>query len=209
RTFYRKVLEAYTSWRIEKSMSKDKILELYLNRIYLGSGLYGVEAASRGYFGKPAKEMTLSECATLAGLIKSPNKLSPWRNVKESTESRNVVLRRMLELGAVNEAAYNGAINSKLEIAQRTFGVADSYALEIVRQQIVKLVGFDRATQEGLRVFTTLDTQVQRTAENSLKKKLDEIERNPGYGNRQTYAQYQAIYKEGEKKAAAQMASTG
>src|SRR5262249_46844561 len=120
-----------------------------------------------------------------------------------------VVLRRMLELGAINEAAFNGATNSKLEIAQRTFGVADSYALEIVRQQIVSLVGFDRATQEGLRVFTTLDTQVQRTAENSLKKKLDEIERNPGYGNRQTYAQYQAIYKEGEKKAAAQMASTG
>ena len=209
RTLYRKVLEAYTSWRIEKSMPKDKILELYLNRIYLGSGLYGVEAASRGYFGKPSKEMTLSECATLAGLIKSPNKLSPWRNPKDSVAARDVVLRRMLDLGAINEAAFNGATNSKLAVAQRTFGVADSYALEIVRQQIVNLVGFDRATQEGLRVFTTLDTQIQRTAENSLRRKLDDIEKNPGYGNRQTYAQYQALYKEGEKKAAAQMAATG
>ncbi len=209
RTYYRKILEIYLSWRIEKSLSKEKILELYLNRIYLGSGLYGVEAASRGYFGKPAKEMTTAECATLAGLIKSPNNLSPWRNLSASRAARDVVLRRMFETGAINEAAYNGGLNNKLEVAPRTFGVADSYALEMVRQQIVALVGFDRATSEGLRVFTTLDTQVQRTAESALKRKLDEIERNPGYGNRQTYAQYQALYKEGEKKAAAQMASTG
>ena len=87
--------------------------------------------------------------------------------------------------------------------------MADSYALEAVRQQIVALVGFDRATSEGLRVFTTLDTQVQRTAESALKRKLDEIERNPAYGNRQTHTQYQALYKEGEKKAAAQMAASG
>jgi membrane peptidoglycan carboxypeptidase len=209
RTYYRKILEIYLSWRIEKSLSKEKILELYLNRIYLGSGLYGVEAASRGYFGKPAKEMTTAECATLAGLIKSPNNLSPWRNPAASRAARDVVLRRMYETGAINEAAYNGGLNSKLEVVARTFGVADSYALETVRQQIVALVGFDRATSEGLRVFTTLDTQVQRTAESALKRKLDEIERNPGYGNRQTYAQYQVLYKEGEKKAAAQMASTG
>lgn len=209
RTYYRKILEIYLSWRIEKSLSKEKILELYLNRIYLGSGLYGVEAAARGYFGKPAKEMSLSECAALAGLIKAPNNLSPWRNLKGSQAARDVVLKRMLETGAINDIAYNGALNSKLEVQPRTFGVADSYALESVRQQIVSLVGFDRATSEGLRVFTTLDTQVQRTAEAAIKRKLDEIERSPGYGNRQTHAQYQAIYKEGEKKAAAQLAASG
>jgi membrane carboxypeptidase/penicillin-binding protein len=209
RTYYRKVLEIYLSWRIEKSLSKEKILELYLNRIYLGTGLYGVEAAARGYFGKPAKELTTGECATLAGLIKSPNKLSPWSNPAASKAARDVVLRRMLETGVINEAAYNGGINGKMEVQPRTFGVADSYALEMVRQQIVALVGFDRATSEGLRVFTTLDTQTQRTAEIALKKKLDEIERNPGYGNRQTHAQYQTLYKEGEKKAAAQMAASG
>ncbi len=209
RTYYRKILEIYLSWRIEKSLTKEKILELYLNRIYLGSGLYGVEAASRGYFGKPAKEMTTAECATLAGLIKSPNNLSPWRNVKASQASRDVVLRRMFETGAITDAAYNGGLNSKIEVQPRTFGVADSYALEAVRQQIVALVGFDRATSEGLRVFTTLDTQVQRTAEAALKRKLDEIENNPLYGNRQTHTQYQALYKEGEKKAAAQMQATG
>ena len=209
RTFYRKVLEAYLSWRIEKNLSKEKILELYLNRIYLGSGLYGVEAASRGYFGKAAKEMTTAECATLAGLIKAPNNLSPWRNPKASQNARDIVLKRMLETGVLSEVAYHEAMNAKLEVQPRTFGVSDSYALESVRQQIVSLVGFDKATSEGLRVFTTLDTQVQRTAEASLRKKLDEIERNPAYGNRQTHAQYQVLYKEGEKKAAAQMAASG
>ena len=209
RTYYRKVLEIYLSWRIEKNLTKEKILELYLNRIYLGSGLYGVEAAARGYFGKPAKEMTTAECATLAGLIRSPNNLSPWRDLKKSQGARDFVLKRMLETGVITDTAYNGALNSAIEVQPRTFGAADSYALESVRQQIVSLVGFDRATSEGLRVFTTLDTQVQRTAEAALKKKLDEVERSPGYGNRQTHAQYQVLFKEGEKKAAAQMAASG
>src|SRR5207237_9843825 len=78
KTFRRKLLEIFLARRIEDSFGKQKIMELYLNRIYFGGGLYGAEAAARGYYAKPAREMTLAECATLAGLIKSPNRLSPW-----------------------------------------------------------------------------------------------------------------------------------
>ncbi len=78
KTFHRKLLEIFLARRIEETFGKQKIMELYLNRIYFGGGLYGAEAAARGYFGKPAREMSLAECATLAGLVKSPNKLSPW-----------------------------------------------------------------------------------------------------------------------------------
>src|SRR5947199_3334466 len=92
KTFRRKLLEIFLAQRIEDNFSKQKILELYLNRIYFGAGLYGAEAASRGYFGKPAREMSLAECATLAGLIKSPNRLSPWTDRATSREARDYAL---------------------------------------------------------------------------------------------------------------------
>src|SRR5215210_7522991 len=101
RTFRRKLVELFLARRIEERLGKQKIMELYLNRIYFGAGLYGAEAAARGYFGKPAREMTLTESATLAGLIKSPNRLSPWTDKDASRESRNVVLNRMRDLGFI------------------------------------------------------------------------------------------------------------
>jgi len=98
KTFRRKLLEIFLARRIEESFGKQKIMELYLNRIYFGGGLYGAEAAARGYFGKSAREMSLPECATLAGLVKSPNKLSPWTDRAVSREARNYVLSRMRDL---------------------------------------------------------------------------------------------------------------
>jgi len=95
KTFRRKLLEMFVARRIEENFPKQKIMELYLNRIYFGGGLYGAEAAARGYFDKPAHEMSLAECATLAGLVKSPNKLSPWADRDASREARNFVLNRM------------------------------------------------------------------------------------------------------------------
>src|SRR5436190_7612153 len=95
KTFRRKLLEIFVARRIEDNFNKQKIMELYLNRIYFGGGLYGAEAAARGYFGKPAREMTLEECATLAGLIKSPNRLSPWSDKAGSRDARNYALTRM------------------------------------------------------------------------------------------------------------------
>ncbi|HEY6227780.1 MAG TPA: biosynthetic peptidoglycan transglycosylase, partial [Verrucomicrobiae bacterium] len=98
KTFRRKLIEIFLARRIEDNFNKQKIMELYLNRIYFGGGLYGAEAAARGYFGKPAREMTLQECATLAGLIKSPNRLSPWSDKAGSREARNYALTRMRDL---------------------------------------------------------------------------------------------------------------
>src|SRR4029079_121474 len=102
RTFRRKLLEIFLARRIEEQCGKQKIMELYLNRIYFGGGLYGAEAASRGYFGKPAHEMSLTECATLAGLIKSPNRLSPWTDRATSREARDYALDRMRDLRFIN-----------------------------------------------------------------------------------------------------------
>src|SRR4051812_655314 len=102
KTFRRKLLEIFLARRIEDTLGKQKIMELYLNRIYFGGGLYGAEAASRGYFSKPAREMTLAECAPLAGLIKSPNRLSPWADKAASRDARNYALTRMRELGFID-----------------------------------------------------------------------------------------------------------
>src|SRR5713226_9951008 len=102
KTFRRKLLEIFLARRIEENFGKQKIMELYLNRIYFGGGLYGAEAAARGYFGKPAREMSLTESATLAGLVKSPNRLSPWSDRAASREARNYVLDRMRDLDFIS-----------------------------------------------------------------------------------------------------------
>src|SRR6202030_3729122 len=102
KTFRRKLLEIALARRIEDNFSKQKIMELYLNRIYFGGGLYGAEAAARGYFGKRARDLSLSECATLAGLIKSPNRLSPWTDKAASRDAKNYALSRMHDLGLLD-----------------------------------------------------------------------------------------------------------
>src|SRR5439155_27384756 len=98
----RKLLEIFVAERIEQHFDKQKIMELYLNRIYFGGGLYGAEAAARGYFVKPAREMSLVECSTLAGIIRSPNRLSHWSDGAAARESRNVTLGRMRDLGFID-----------------------------------------------------------------------------------------------------------
>ena len=119
KTFRRKLLEMFVAQRIEDNFSKQKIMELYLNRIYFGGGLYGAEAAARGYFDKPAREMSLTECATLAGLVKSPNKLSPWSDRAASREARNFVLTRMRELGFIDNEQLAQAQAEQLVIGNR------------------------------------------------------------------------------------------
>src|SRR5437762_1103218 len=119
KTFRRKLLEIFLSRRIEERFGKQKIMELYLNRIYFGGGLYGAEAAARGYFGKPARDMTLTECATLAGLIKSPNKLSPWGDKTASREARNGALVRMRDLGFISRERCETAQAEEIVIGNR------------------------------------------------------------------------------------------
>lgn len=203
RNFSRKILEVYVSRRIETTLTKEQILEYYLNRIYLGSGLYGVEAASKGYFGKPAKEMSLSESATLAGLIKSPNNLSPWHDKAGAKTWRDISLGRMLEEKYISREQYDETTAADLAVKPRVLASSDSYAMEAIRQQVIAQVGVDRAISAGLKIYTTIDARLQRVAEDSLHKQLDEIERRPAFQNHQTYAQYADLFHEEEKKASA------
>jgi 1A family penicillin-binding protein len=194
KTFRRKLLEIFVARRIEESFGKQKIMELYLNRIYFGGGLYGAEAAARGYFGKPAREMSLTECATLAGLIKSPNRLSPWSDRAASRESRNYVLTRMRDLGLIDRDRCASAQAEDLAIGSRQNAQGQTYAVDYIRQQVIAAVGWDRAMNEGFRIHTTIDANLQKAAEDSVRKHLDEAEQHPGY-NHQTYAEYAANFR--------------
>ncbi|MGH8093032.1 MAG: penicillin-binding protein 1A [Chthoniobacterales bacterium] len=194
KTFRRKLLEMFVARRIEDHFSKQEIMELYLNRIYFGGGLYGAEAAARGYFDKPAREMTLAECATLAGLIKSPNKLSPWTDRAASREARNFVLNRMRELGFIDEAQCQSAQAEELVVGNRQNARGQNYAIDYIRQQVIAAVGWDRAMSDGFRIHTTIDADLQNVAEKSLRAQLDAAEQMPGY-HHQTYAQYVALLK--------------
>jgi 1A family penicillin-binding protein len=194
KTFRRKLLEIFVARRIEEIFGKQKIMELYLNRIYFGGGLYGAEAAARGYFGKPAREMSLTECATLAGLIKSPNRLSPWSDRAASREARNYVLTRMRDLGLIGGDRCASAQAEEMATGSRQNAQGQTYAVDYIRQQVIAAVGWDRAMNEGFRIHTTIDANLQKTAEDSVRKHLDEAEQHPGY-NHQTYAEYAANFR--------------
>lgn len=195
RTYERKMLEIFMARRIEKSYSKNEILELYLNRIYFGFGLHGIEAAARGYFGKPASELNLSEAAMLAGLIRSPNKISPWASHRQAVMNRNLVLERMYDLGMINRQVFRETRDSDLTIRARRPLSGDSYAIDYVRQQAIAELGFEGATRGGYQIHTTLDSRLLEVATESLKSQLDQVERLPDYDH-QTYSDYQKIHDE-------------
>jgi len=206
RTFRRKLLEIFLARRIEAQFGKQKIMELYLNRIYFGGGLYGAEAAARGYFDKHARELSLVESATLAGLIKSPNKLSPWSDRDASREVRNIVLGRMRDLDFISAQECVSAQGQEVIIGNRQNAQGQNYAVDYIRQQVIAVVGWDRAMNEGFRIHTTIDSGLQQVAEESLRSHLDEVEKHPGYGH-QVYNDYAVEFrrarKEGEKTPAA------
>jgi len=200
RTFRRKLLEVFLAQRIEDQFGKQKIMELYLNRIYFGGGLYGAEAAARGYFGKPAREMSLAECATLAGLIKSPNRLSPWTDRANSREVRDFALDRMRDLGFISRERCAAARAEQIAIGNRQNAQGQTYAVDYIRQQVIAAVGWNRAMNEGFRIRTTIDVDLQKAAEDSLRTHLEAIEQRPDY-NHQTYAGYAASFKKAKANA--------
>ncbi|HEY5706514.1 MAG TPA: transglycosylase domain-containing protein [Terrimicrobiaceae bacterium] len=183
RTYQRKLVEMFLALRIEKNFPKAKIMELYLNRVYFGSGFYGVEAAARGYFGRSAKELSTGQCAMLAGLLKSPQFLSPWNNKEGATLARNFVLKRMKEQGLITGGEYKEQVGLPLYVMKRTNPFKVSYAIDYIRQQAVAALGFRRAMNGGFRIHTTLDSQLQRTAEQSVRETLAKVESRPDYGH--------------------------
>ncbi len=194
RTYRRKLLEIYVAERIEQHFGKQKIMELYLNRIYFGGGLYGAEAAARGYFDKPASEMSLAECATLAGIIKSPNRLSPWSDRAAARESRNVALGRMRDLGFIDRPRCAAAQSEDVLIGNRQNAQGQTYAVDYIRQKVIEAVGWNRAMNEGFRIHTTIDSDLQKAAEESLRSHLDHAEKHPDYEH-PTYAEYTANFR--------------
>ena len=202
RTFRRKLLEIFLARRIEHQFGKQKIMEMYLNRIYFGGGLYGAEAAARGYFGKPARELSLVEAATLAGLIKAPNKLSPWSDRDASRDARNFALARMRDLGFISAQTCASAQAEALITGDRQSARGQTYAVDYIRQQVISAVGWDRAMNEGFRIHTTIDADMQKVAEESLRAHLDQAEKHPGYRH-QTYAEYAAKFRKGSSNSPA------
>src|SRR5206468_793766 len=131
-------LEIFVARRIEDNFNKQKIMELYLNRIYFGGGLYGAEAAARGYFGKPARELSLSECATMAGLVKSPNRLSPWTDKAAARDARNYALTRMRDLGYIDDSKYAAAQAPELVVGNRQNAQGQNYAVRSEERRVGK-----------------------------------------------------------------------
>jgi 1A family penicillin-binding protein len=178
KTIRRKLQELILAARIEGEYSKDRILELYLNKVYFGDGLYGAEAAARGYFGRHASEVGVSEAALLAGLVKSPSTYAPTVNPTRAKARRNVVLQAMLDTGAIDPATWKTARLSDVVLhdtlrAQEPHG---QYFKEQVRRELVDRFGWQRVYQGGLRVYSTIALPMQIAAEDAIAAALKSIE---------------------------------
>tara|TARA_R110002020_G_scaffold255539_4_gene469303 strand:- start:250 stop:2430 length:2181 start_codon:yes stop_codon:yes gene_type:complete len=171
RTVERKVQEVLLAFWLEHRFTKDQILEMYLNRVYFGSGAYGVEAASRRYFRKPASDVTLAEAALLAGLLKAPSRLSPARDPKAAEARAQVVLAAMRDHGMVTDSEIATALTSPQVRAKSYWTGSENYVADMVMQRLPDLVG---PITEDLVVETTIDFQLQRDAEKALRAALDE-----------------------------------
>ena len=182
RTYQRKLVEMFLALRIEKNFPKGKIMELYLNRVYFGSGLYGVEAAARGYFGRSTKELNSGQCAMLPGCLRAHSacRRGTTRRAPIGPEFR---LKRMKEQGLISGTEYKEQVGLPLYVMKRTNPFKVSYAIDYIRQQAVAALGFRRAMNGGFRIYTTLDSKLQRAAEQSVRGTLLRVESRPDYGH--------------------------
>src|SRR5438270_129560 len=182
RTLSRKVLEAMVALRIERDFTKQQILELYVNRIYFGAGCYGVQTASLAYFGKDAAKLNLAESATLAGLIRSPNRFSPLRNPEGAATQRDTVLDRLVELKKINAAqAQEAKLTKVTSHPKRMPLIQENYAMDAVQRDLNLLLTPEQIDAGGLFIYTTLDPTVQNTATQAIETQLAKIEHQSGY----------------------------
>lgn len=185
KTFSRKFKEVILSLQVEQKFEKDIILWMYLNQIPFGSNIFGIEEASRGYFGKPSKELTLNEAAILASLIKAPSYYSPYGSHKdELLKRKNAVLERMLELGLITESELEQAKSEELKLASpSSSGLLAPHFVMMVREYLVEKYGEDLVQNGGLKVYTTLDWNLQSKAEEIIGKYGDRNEQLFRAGN--------------------------
>jgi penicillin-binding protein 1A len=168
--------------RIERQFTKQQILELYVNRIYFGSGCYGVETASQAYFSKSASKLDLSEAAILAGLIRGPNRFSPLKNPKGAAMQGNVVLDRMVALKKITPAQAEQARIAKITPhPKRLPQIQENYAMDAVQRDLSQLLTQDQIDNGGMSIYTTLDPAVQNNAQDALEKQLTKIEHQSNF----------------------------
>jgi len=183
RTYRRKVREAILSMQIERNFSKERIIFLYLNQIYLGQGAYGVEAAARTYFGKSARDLDLAESALLAGLPQAPSRYSPFHNIEKARSRQHYVLKRMLEAGYITEGQMEKALKEPLSLREEqenTFRKAPFFT-EQIRKYLLGKYGKETLYRGGLRVYTTLNLKMQTAAREALNEGLIEMDHREGY----------------------------
>ncbi|HWS71871.1 MAG TPA: transglycosylase domain-containing protein, partial [Thermoanaerobaculia bacterium] len=185
KSFRRKVNEAFLAVDIEKNFTKDQIFELYANQVYLGHGAYGVEAASRLFFGKHASELTIPEAATIAGLIRSPMPYSPIAHPQAALGRRNHVLARMLTEKYINKQQYQQAVNAPIVLGtfKEEAPRVGAYFSEEIRQYIERneKYGVENLYQKGLKVYSTLDLRIQQAAELALQRGLRAWDHRRGF----------------------------
>ena len=202
RTLSRKVTEVFLAQRIERHIaSKQKILELYVNRIYFGSGYYGIASAAEGYFGKDPRDLSVVEAATLASCIPNPYHRSPRSFPETSFRWRNHVLDRMEVEGFIDEATYERSIKAEVRtVAKGNITGKSAFVYEEVRQEVIELLGYEAVSQGGFDIHTTIDGNVQKVAEDSLKEQLDNIEQHPDFSH-PTLAEYKKAKADFAKSA--------
>ena len=180
--FLRKVKEAILSYKIDRYLTKDEILSLYLNQIYLGHGTYGIESAALGYFGKSAKELTLPEAAMLAGMPKAPSTYSPYLYFERSKQRQAYVLSRMVEEKYITQEKMDRAVNVPLILRDiKPKEKVAAYFIEHTRRYVQEKYGADILYKEGLSIYTTLNLEAQIAAQEALKKGLSELEDREKY----------------------------
>jgi len=197
-SYERKLVEVFLAKRIEKRYSKAQILEFYLNRIYFGSGYYGVRSAALGYFGNEPRDLTPLECATLVGLIKRPNDLSPLKNPDASRKSRNRVLIRMFEDGRITRKQWKVWSKQPVNVNPRPLRRGTSHVYERIAAEVRERLGEESFSKGGYKIFTTIDKGIQDAAYQKLREVLDRAEARPDYRH-QLMAEYRRSSGEAPK----------
>jgi len=183
RSYQRKIKEAILAFRIDQQFSKDQILFLYLNQIYLGNGAYGVEAAAQTYFGKPVSDLDIGECALLAGLPQAPSRYSPFNYPEKAKARQAYTLTRMVKEGYITKAEAEKALHTSLDIRPRRNWYRDNVPdyTEHIRQTLVEMFGKETVYNDGLQVYTSVNIDMQRMGRQAVQKGLRDLDKRQGF----------------------------
>jgi penicillin-binding protein 1A len=189
RSYERKIKEAILAYRIDKTFTKEEVLYLYLNQIYLGHGAYGVEAAAENYFGKSVSQLNLAECAILAGLPQAPSRYSPFRFPERAKQRQIYVLNRMLAEGFINNTEVTEAIDVKMDIKPRRNWYIEEVPIytEHIRRYVEKKYGREALYNQGLKIYAAVNIEMQKAARKEIEKGLRDLDRRRGYRGPETH----------------------